>query len=88
MTAPLGAPARPAALVAEKERVMATSKVVVPTKMDALMRVFELASELTNAVDMAAEDIGGHRPIKAILQELGPACDVAETAIRIRSRKP
>lgn len=60
---------------------------VIPTKAKALMRVFELANELTNAIDLAAEDIGGHRPIKAILKELGPACDDAETATRL-SRRP
>lgn len=37
--------------------------------------VAQLASELCDAVDEDAEDIGGHRPVHVILGELGPAVD-------------
>lgn len=46
-------------------------------KCKATARVLKLADELTNAIDLAEEDIGGARPIKTILRELGPAVDKA-----------
>lgn len=48
---------------------------------DAAWDVFRLADELTDAIDLATEDIGGHRPIQEILHELGPACDKARAAL-------
>lgn len=40
--------------------------------------VCKLASELCNALDAAAEDVGGHRNTRLIIEELGPACDAYE----------
>lgn len=36
-----------------------------------------LSSELCEAIDRADDDIGGSRPLKSILRELGPATDSA-----------
>jgi hypothetical protein len=47
-----------------------------------LLAVAQLADELTNAIDLAEEDIGGARPIKTILGELGPAVDAAMPLIK------
>lgn len=49
----------------------------------ALSRVYELAKELCDAIDLADKDIGGSRPMKTILGELGPAVDaVAKTPVK------
>lgn len=45
------------------------------TRYQDLELVAKLAGELCDAVDAAEEDIGGHRPIRTILGELGPAVD-------------
>lgn len=45
--------------------------------LERLLSVAKLASELCDAVDEDAEDIGGHRPVHVILGELGPAVDEA-----------
>jgi hypothetical protein len=47
-----------------------------------LLKVAQLADELTNAIDLAEEDIGGARPVKDILGELGPAVDAALPLIK------
>lgn len=44
-------------------------------EIERLQSVAKLASELCDAVDEDAEDIGGHRPVHVILGELGPAVD-------------
>lgn len=44
-------------------------------RYEELEAVAKLASELCDAVDEDAEDIGGHRPVHVILGELGPAVD-------------
>ncbi len=41
----------------------------------ALLKVYKLADELTTAIDLLSEDIGGSRDPSEILRELGPACD-------------
>lgn len=51
---------------------------VVAERRKARHRVVALADELCNAIDLAEEDIGGARPIKDILAELGPAVDKAQ----------
>jgi hypothetical protein len=43
-----------------------------------LVTVERIASELCDALDAREADIGGHRPPREILAELGPACDRAE----------
>lgn len=43
-----------------------------------LVAVERLSSELCDALDRQWEDIGGSRPAKEILEDLGPACDRAE----------
>ena len=50
---------------------------VVTTSTDALQRLVTVADELCDAVDNAADDIGGSRPVNDILAELGPAVDAA-----------
>ena len=50
-------------------------------RIKVLTLVYTLADELTTAVDLAAEDIGGHRAVGDILQELGPAVDAARAAL-------
>ena len=40
-------------------------------------QVVDVAMELCVAVDNAGEDIGGSRPVKEILADLGPLCDDA-----------
>lgn len=47
----------------------------IGTEIESLQAVAKLASELCDAVDEDAEDIGGHRPVHVILGELGPAVD-------------
>lgn len=47
------------------------------SRIKELESVWKLADELCTSVDCAAEDIGGCRPAMTILQELGPAVDVA-----------
>lgn len=42
------------------------------TRQRLLERMADLATELCIAIDLQAEDIGGHRPIRTIIQELGP----------------
>lgn len=42
-------------------------------ELQAARKVVKIASELCAAIDLAEEDIGGARPIKAILKDLGPA---------------
>lgn len=51
-----------------------------------LERVLTLSEELCTAIDLAEEDIGGARPIKDILGELGPAVDAA-AALRKKEKK-
>lgn len=46
--------------------------------------VVDLADELTRAIDLEAEDIGGARPSLTILRELGPA---VEAAVEARKKK-
>lgn len=45
-----------------------------------LLAVWRLASELCDAVDAAESDVGGHRKMRTILGELGPAVDAAKSA--------
>lgn len=45
----------------------------------AAKRVVAVADELCEAIDLAAEDIGGARPIKEILADLGSAVNAYET---------
>lgn len=45
------------------------------TERRKLLAVAKLADELTNAIDLAEEDIGGARPVQDILADLGPAVD-------------
>lgn len=47
------------------------------SRIEKLEAVWKLADELCTSVDCAGEDIGGCRPAMTILQELGPAVDVA-----------
>lgn len=47
--------------------------------------VLKLADELCDAVDRAAEDIGGSRLVKDILAELGPAVDAAKVTMTVES---
>jgi hypothetical protein len=51
----------------------------VPEYMDLLEAVHKYAVELCNAVDAAEEDIGGHRPAKEILGDLGPATEAVDS---------
>ena len=44
-------------------------------KCKKIERALKLTTELLDAIDLAEEDIGGARPIKDILGELGPAID-------------
>lgn len=48
----------------------------------ALFTLHAITDELCNAIDNGAEDIGGSRPIKEILSELGPAVDQASDALK------
>ena len=50
-------------------------------------KLFAVAVELCDAVDRAAEDIGGSRVVSDILRDLGPACD-AYQAIRALKERP
>jgi len=47
------------------------------TRIEALEKVQALAIELCDAVDAAEFDVGGSRPLKAIIGELGPAVEAA-----------
>lgn len=49
----------------------------------ALRHTALLASEYCIAVDNRENDIGGSRPVLAILQELGPACDVSDRYVGV-----
>ena len=53
-------------------------------QLERLERVLDLADELCVAVDLAADDIGGSRPINEILRDLGPAVDDAQDHQRKR----
>lgn len=50
----------------------------IGSEIERLQVVAKLASELCNAVDAEAMDVGGHRSSSDIFRELGPACDKAE----------
>lgn len=49
------------------------------TRKELLERVYALASELCDAVDCEAEDVGGQRKSLTILQDLGPAVSAVAT---------
>jgi hypothetical protein len=48
-----------------------------PLELEKARKAVRLAAELCTAIDLADDDIGGARPIKQILEELGPAIDAA-----------
>lgn len=58
----------------KKKLIVAGSPDFVQRYQD-LEAVAKLAGELCDAVDAEADDIGGHRPSREILGELGPAVD-------------
>lgn len=62
----------------EKEVVAAFFADISKERLDALMKVCQLSSELCNSLDAADEDIGGHRPANEIVAELGPVVDAWE----------
>lgn len=61
----------------EAERHLLAMQAVV----DAARKLHTVADELCTAIDRAADDIGGSRPTRDILANLGPATDVAENAL-------
>lgn len=55
---------------------------IAASEFGRLLAVARLAEELCTAVDLAEEDIGGARPMKDILGELGPAVDRVEPILK------
>lgn len=58
------------------EKVM-EDPVTAAFELVALRKAARLASELCTAIDNGEKDIGGSRPVRDILAELGPTCDAA-----------
>lgn len=54
---------------------------ITATNFRKLMDVARLAGELCDAIDRAAEDIGGSRPVADILKDLGHAVDKTESLL-------
>ena len=54
------------------ERPECTAQGAAVDRLETLEHIAELATELCNAVDCEAEDVGGSRPSRVILREIGP----------------
>lgn len=63
-----------------RERAERLIKAVRAATAEDFKDVTKFADELCVAVDRAAEDIGGSRPTREILADLGPATDKAMRA--------
>lgn len=60
---------------------MSTKKRKLTPKQRVIARLIAITDEYCTAVDNAADDIGGSRPLIDILGELGPAVDAAMDAM-------
>jgi hypothetical protein len=69
------------ATFSRRARLLADAEVNAK-ELTKLRSVLRLARELCDAVDAAAEDIGGCRPTSQILSELGPAVDACSTSTK------
>lgn len=56
----------------------ATAHLLLATYLEPYAKEHALVDELCTAVDNAEADIGGSRPVRQILGELGPAWDAVE----------
>lgn len=62
----------------EQKRIAAESAARdMRVRVEGMEKVLKLADELCTAVDNETDDIGGSRPSREIIAELGPAVDAA-----------
>lgn len=69
-------------LTAEQARAMIAHMLAGAIPVEDFKDVTRFADELCIAVDRAADDIGGSRPTREILADLGPATDKAMSAMK------
>ena len=68
-------------LTADQARAMISHMLADVVPVEDFRDVIKYADELCVAVDRAAEDIGGSRPTREILADLGPATEKAMRAM-------
>lgn len=69
-------------LTADQARAMIEYMLADAIPVEDFVDVTKFADELCIAVDRAADDIGGSRPTREILADLGPATDKAMSAMK------